>query len=179
MRKTARPLVTCPTPAVTSPDSAMALSVSDGVRPVKDSVPLLPTMFLRDIVAVPQMKSTDTAPWLNQSPVGTNRRLAVAVLSADVILTYSAVGCSTESRVAVNTTDVSAWVPPNANEKVDPCATNPAIAYATRKVALPEMRAPTEPPIEADASVAVPENDTGPPIDKVPEVPAASTFVAM
>ena len=163
-------------PAVISPDSAIAFVEKVNDDPVNESVPLLPMMPFSVVMLGAHMKSTDTAPWLTQSPVGTRFIAAVAVLNADVMLTYSAVGSSTATRVAVRTTELPAA---GANEKVEPCATNPAIAYATRKVALPEMRAPTEPPIEADASVAAPLNDTGPLIESWPEVPAASTPLEM
>ena len=100
------------------PDSAIAWSDSATLPPLNESTPHLPMMFFSDVVAVPQMKSTDTAPWLFHSPVGISRRAAVAVLVTDVILTYSAVGSSTDSRVAISVTD--GLVPAGTNVNVEP-----------------------------------------------------------
>jgi len=92
-----------------------------------------------------------------------------------VISTTSAVGVSTLIPTTAPTNDA----PEPLKVNVAPCALNPAIVghaaatdYATRKVALPEMRAPTDPPSEDDARVAFPENDIGPEMDSAPEVPA-------
>lgn len=105
------------------------------------------------------------------APVGTRTGGCPTGHDDGVISTISACGASTDSRVIVALTP--------QNVKVAPAATNPAIAYATRKVALPEMRAPTDPPIDADARVALPLNDTGPEMDSEPDVPALSTLVEM
>jgi len=93
----------------------------------------------------------------------------------DVISTISATGVSTliPTMAPLN----SPLEPVNVN--VAPWAANPAIAYATRNVALPETRAPTEPPIEDDAIVALPLNEIGPEIDREPDTPAVRMFVEM
>ena len=66
-----------------------------------------------------------------------------------------------------------------ANVNVVPWDERPAIAYATRNVALPETRAPTDPPSDADAQVALPLKLIGPVIDRAPDAPAVRMFVEM
>lgn len=126
------------------------------------------------------MKSTETLP-PDHSPVGTRITLCAESCAA-VMSTISAVRDSTLIPTTAPTNDA----PEPLKVNVAPCALNPAIVghaaatdYATRKVALPEMRAPTEPPIEAEAKVAFPLNDNGPAIARAPEVPAARTVLEM
>ena len=119
------------------------------------------------------MKSKEIRP-PDHSPVGT-RTLCPAGSNGDVISTISAAGVST---LMPTTAPLKSPREP-ANVKVAPWAANPAIAYATRNVALPEMRAPTEPPIEDDAMVALPLNESGPEIDREPDAPAVRMFVEM
>ena len=105
----------------------------------------------------------------DHSPVGTTT-FAPAGSAAEAISTTSAAGVSTEMPETIACTPL--------NVKVAPCAETPAMSpYATRKVALPLIRAPTEPPIEADARVALPLNEIGPEIARAPEVPAARIVV--
>ncbi len=120
------------------------------------------------------MYSTSTLP-PDQSPVGTMIRWPCAS-STPVMSTTSASGDETDKDVTAAPKRPAA---PASNVKVAPWAANPAIAYATRNVALPEMRAPTEPPIEDDAMVALPLNEIGPEIDREPEAPAVRMFVEM
>lgn len=61
------------------------------------------------------------------------------------------------------------------NVNVAPCAEIPTghlYAYASRQVAEPLTKSPTEPPSEADAIVAGPLNDMGPLMTSVPLCPA-------
>lgn len=99
-----------------------------------------------------------------------------------VMSTTSAVGVSTLIPTTAPTNDA----PEPLKVNVAPCALNPAIVghaaatdYATRKVALPETRAPTEPPIEAEARVAFPLNEMGPLIERAPDVPAVRIVAEM
>ena len=107
----------------------------------------------------------------DQSPVGTTVSVPRGA-TAEVISVTSAVGVSTLIPVTI------ALYP--ANENVAPWADTPAMSpYATRKVALPLMRAPTDPLTEADARVALPLNDIGPLMDRAPLVPAERIVVEM
>ncbi len=131
------------------------------------------TMSWTSPVAGVAMKSREMLP-PDHSPVGTRMDVPEGSLG-DVISTTSATGVST----LIPTT--APWKLPRepANVNVAPWAANPAIAYATRNVALPETRAPTEPPIEDDAMVALPLNEIGPEIDREPDTPAVRMFVEM
>ncbi len=119
------------------------------------------------------MKSTEMLAPLH-SPVGTST-LAPGASTTEVISTTSAVGVSTLTPTTAP--ENVAREPVNVN--VAPWAANPAIAYATRNVALPLTRAPTEPPIEDDAIVALPLNESGPEIDRLPDTPAVRIVVEM
>jgi len=66
---------------------------------------------------------------------------------------------------------------PKANDV--PWDETPAIAQATRKVALPEIKAPTDPPMDAFEQVALPLKLIGPVIASAPEVPAERIEVEM
>ena len=61
------------------------------------------------------------------------------------------------------------------NVKVPPAAVSPTgqpPGYASRIVAEPRTKSPTEPPSDADEMVAGPLNDIGPEIAKAPLLPA-------
>lgn len=119
------------------------------------------------------MKSTEMFAPLH-SPVGTST-LAPGKSVTEVMSTTSAVGVST--LIPTIAPEKVAREPMNVN--VAPWAPNPAIAYATRNVALPLIRAPTEPPMEDDAIVALPLNESGPEIDRLPDTPAVRIVVEM
>ena len=146
-------------------------------KPVSRVNVVMLTMLLRG-----WMKSTRTPPPVH-APVGTRMFMEADVTAVLVMSTISACGDSTATRVTVAVRPV--------NENVAPCAETPAISsasrgdYATRNVALPLMRAPTEPPIDAEAIVAVKPVKWRPPpvvpceIERAPDVPAARMFVEM
>ena len=100
-----------------------------------------------------------------------------APAAAVVISVTSATGVSTDTPVTMAPNGAP---PTGVNVNVAPWAETPAMSrYATRKVALPLMRSPTEPPIEADEHVALPLNEIGPLMSRAPEVPAARIVVEM
>lgn len=171
--KVADPRTNSPTRTSVLADSRMQRLVTLYLGDENVSGPIPRTMPWISPVAVVAMKSREMRP-PDHSPVGTRTLYPLGSLG-DVISTISAAGVSTLSPTT------APWRLPRepANVNVAPWAANPAIAYATRNVALPEMRAPTEPPIEDDAQVALPLKEMGPLIDREPDVPAVRMFVEM
>jgi len=154
-------------------DSRIARLVTLKCGEANVSEPTPRTMSWMSPVDAVAMKSSDTPP-PDHSPVGTRTAYPDGSLG-DVISTISATGVST----LMPTTAPAKFPREPVNVNVAPLAANPAIAYATRNVALPEMRAPTEPPIEDEATVALPLNEIGPEIDREPEAPAVRIVVEM
>lgn len=156
--------------ASTDAESQMAVRERTPRGVVKTAAPLKPT---RAFGFASPSASTVIRPGDVTSPVGTMRIVAAGAVAA-VMLTISGVGASTEIDVT------SQFVFANVN--VQPCevkagTTHPA--QATRKVAEPRTKSPTEPPRVAELTVALPLKATGPLMTSDPDTPADRIVVEM